>query len=175
MPRYAIAATYGDSEYRFFFRTDFLSWKKQSKDSKPVCKFSSCKKLSNIIALKHASRSAARMENFKQIWQRMMPKLLHLCPSTRFEESGILISAWFATILIGVITLVYAILQWQKKVSLHWMKVARKAKKESQGKVDACCTSHMGSRVWVPRKTFNLLCLSEVTSATAAFGACGDF
>lgn len=135
VPRYATAATYGDSEYRFFFRTDFLSWKKQSKDSKPVCKFPSRKKLIKIIALKHASRNSARMENFKQIWQRMMPKLLHLYPSTRFEESGILISAWFATIVIGVITLVYAILQWQKKVYLHWMKVARRAKKKTKVKL----------------------------------------
>jgi len=133
--RYATSAINGESGYRIFFRTDFFPWKNQSKDSKSVCKFSSLKENSNIIAMKYASRIHERMDNLKEIWQLTMPKLLRLYPSTRFEESGILILASFATILIGVIALVYAILQWQKKVSLHWMKVARRAKKKAKVKL----------------------------------------
>jgi len=127
--RYATSAINGESGYRIFFRTDFFPWKNQSKDSKSVCKFSSLKENSNIIAMKYASRIHERMDNLKEIWQLTMPKLLRLYPSTRFEESGILILASFATILIGVIALVYAILQWQKKSFSSLDESGKKGKK----------------------------------------------
>lgn len=141
VPRYATAATSGECGYKSFFRTAFFPWKKQSKESKPVCKFSSLKDNSNVISMKYASRIPEGMDKFKEIWHLMMPKLLRLYPSTKFEESGILILAWFTTIIVGVIALVYTILEWQKS---HWMKVARKAKKESESKVVASCESHLG-------------------------------
>lgn len=132
VPRYATAATSGECGYKSFFRTAFFPWKKQSKESKPVCKFSSLKDNSNVISMKYASRIPEGMDKFKEIWHLMMPKLLRLYPSTKFEESGILILAWFTTIVVGVIALVYTILEWQKS---HWMKVARKAKKKVKVKL----------------------------------------
>ncbi|KAH9304467.1 hypothetical protein KI387_008871, partial [Taxus chinensis] len=76
-------------------------------------------KCGNSVAMKNASGNPRRMENL----------------------SDILILPWFAVIFLGIITLLYAILQWQRKDSLHWMKAAR-AKRKSKSKSMAHAAPH---------------------------------
>ncbi|MCO5596030.1 hypothetical protein L7F22_050086 [Adiantum nelumboides] len=54
-----------------------------------------------------------------------------------FHEAPVIVSAWFITVLAGLITFTYLILQWQKKASLHWLKFAYAKRHSKSGRVSA--------------------------------------
>lgn len=54
-----------------------------------------------------------------------------------FSETPVVVSAWFTTIIIGIFTFTFLILQWQKKASIHWMKFATAKRRSSSGRASA--------------------------------------
>ncbi|KAI5057695.1 hypothetical protein GOP47_0027710 [Adiantum capillus-veneris] len=54
-----------------------------------------------------------------------------------FNEAPVIVSAWFTTVLIGILTFTYLILQWQKKASLHWLKFAYARCRSKSGRTSA--------------------------------------
>eukprot|EP01018_Ginkgo_biloba_P002968 Gb_31727 [translate_table: standard] len=76
------------------------------------------------------------MESFKEFVT--VTKVLHL----RFDKSGFLVLPWLITVSLGILALAYFIFQWQRKISLHWMKAAARAKQKSKRKLRAPAASH---------------------------------
>lgn len=48
-----------------------------------------------------------------------------------------LVSAWFTTVLVGIFTFSFLILQWQRKASIHWTKFAYAKRRSRSGRTPA--------------------------------------
>ncbi|KAE9610206.1 hypothetical protein Lal_00006562 [Lupinus albus] len=66
------------------------------------------------------------------------------------DSSGISIFGWLITASLGLMSIVYAILKWQKRSSLNWIKAAARAKKKVWNKFKVPLSHHL----WVEDYTY---------------------
>lgn len=71
---------------------------------------------------------------------------------------------WFGTVLIGIFTFTYLILQWQKKVSLHWLQFAYARRRSRSGKSSAVPHTWMQESAQKARNSSSCcVCLESLT------------
>eukprot|EP00249_Psilotum_nudum_P023788 c28980_g1_i1 orf=806-3202(-) len=60
----------------------------------------------------------------------------------RYNDAPLVFLVWLSSIVVGIFTLVYAVVRWQRKLSIHWMKAAARAKRRSRGKMKVVSVPH---------------------------------
>eukprot|EP00252_Welwitschia_mirabilis_P021470 TRINITY_DN5518_c0_g2_i1.p1 TRINITY_DN5518_c0_g2~~TRINITY_DN5518_c0_g2_i1.p1 ORF type:complete len:738 (-),score=168.41 TRINITY_DN5518_c0_g2_i1:251-2464(-) len=97
---------------------------------------------------------SSNWESLKPIFNLVVEHMIRLYPSSKFGDSNLLALAWFSTIFAGIVVLAYGIFQWERKMSIYWMKAAARAKLKSKSKLmapvphnwseaDNCCGMHL--------------------------------
>ncbi|CAI0403909.1 unnamed protein product [Linum tenue] len=89
---------------------------------------------------------------------------------TSSESYGPFLFRWFLTAALGVLALAYAILIWQRRTSLNWVKAAARAKKEAWKKLNVPRSSHswMEDLAQIRLPSTCCVCLTSLVSPTNA-------
>ncbi|CAI0474264.1 unnamed protein product [Linum tenue] len=89
---------------------------------------------------------------------------------TSSESYGPFLFRWFLTAALSVLALAYAILIWQRKTSLNWVKAAARAKKEAWRKLNVPRSSHswMEDLAQIRLPSTCCVCLTSLVSPTNA-------
>lgn len=77
------------------------------------------------------------------------PFRLALYLLSKLSGSPVAVLGWLVTILLAIFTVLYVFSQWNRKVSIYWMKAAVRAKRKSRGKKKASSFPHTWSREFI--------------------------